>query len=69
MAVPKTKLSLSWRTTAFWDCEGHAMLIGYARVSTSDQDLALQVSALERAGCEWVLTDTISGSKFERPGP
>lgn len=44
------------------------MLIGYARVSTIDQDLSLQTGALEKAGCERVFTDTISGAKFERPG-
>lgn len=44
------------------------MLIGYARVSTADQDLGSQRLALEKAGCEKVFTDTISGAKFERPG-
>lgn len=44
------------------------MLIGYARVSTADQDLSLQTLALEKAGCGKVFTDTISGAKFERPG-
>ncbi len=44
------------------------MLVGYARVSTQDQTLDLQRDALEKAGCERVFTDTISGSKAERPG-
>lgn len=44
------------------------MQIGYARVSTADQDLTLQTAALEKAGCERIFTDTISGAKFERPG-
>ncbi len=44
------------------------MLVGYARVSTQEQTLDLQRDALEKAGCERVFTDTISGSKAERPG-
>jgi DNA invertase Pin-like site-specific DNA recombinase len=44
------------------------MLVGYARVSTQDQTLDLQRDALDKAGCERLFTDTISGSKAERPG-
>src|SRR3954452_2390630 len=44
------------------------MLIGYARVSTLDQTLALQQDALSAAGCEQLYTDTVSGSVTERPG-
>jgi DNA invertase Pin-like site-specific DNA recombinase len=44
------------------------MLIGYARVSTLDQTLALQQDALLQAGCEKLYTDTVSGSVTERPG-
>ena len=44
------------------------MLIGYARVSTQDQNLDLQIEALTRAGCKKVFDDKISGSRAERPG-
>ena len=44
------------------------MLIGYARISTDDQNLALQRDALAAAGCEKVYEDRISGARAERPG-
>jgi DNA invertase Pin-like site-specific DNA recombinase len=44
------------------------MKIGYARVSTMDQNLDLQIDALKKAGCEKIFTDVSTGSKSERPG-
>jgi DNA invertase Pin-like site-specific DNA recombinase len=44
------------------------MKIGYARVSTLDQDLGRQILALEQAGCKSIFTDKISGTKSSRPG-
>src|SRR3954465_198576 len=44
------------------------MLVGYARVSTSDQTLDLQRDGLTKAGCSRIFTDTASGSQAERKG-
>lgn len=44
------------------------MRIGYARVSTEDQNLDLQTLALEKARCDRLFTDKVSGSRAERPG-
>ena len=52
---------------AFSDC---ARLVGYARVSTQDQNLSLQIDALLRAGVskDLIFTDKVSGAKYQRPG-
>jgi DNA invertase Pin-like site-specific DNA recombinase len=46
----------------------YIMLIGYARVSTDDQDFALQEDALKKAGCKKVFYDKMSGAGSERKG-
>ncbi len=43
------------------------MKIGYARVSTDDQNLDLQIAALKKAGCRRIYTDRISGAATKRP--
>ena len=47
---------------------GGAMLVGYMRVSTAEQNLALQRDALEGAGCDRLYVDTCSGAVTDRPG-
>lgn len=44
------------------------MILGYARVSTTKQDLESQVKRLESAGATKMFTDIMSGRRFDRPG-
>jgi len=44
------------------------MLIGYARVSTHEQNLTLQTDALKKASCRKIIDDRVSGAGSDRPG-
>ena len=44
------------------------MKIGYARVSTLEQNLDLQRDALQKAGCDKIIVDQISGPAWRRSG-
>ena len=60
--VPKASVKKTAETTRKGD------ILGYARVSTADQDVAAQEDRLRQAGAIRVFVDVISGKQFERPG-
>jgi len=43
------------------------MRFGYARVSTQDQDISFQISALNAAGCERIFQEKVGGGRWSRP--
>jgi DNA invertase Pin-like site-specific DNA recombinase len=55
------------KRNAYIELLEHVMKIGYARVSTPEQSLALQLDALRKAGCRKVYEEIISGARVERP--
>src|ERR1700751_2956771 len=63
-AVPKVART---RSSDTGEITSKPMLIGYARVSTVDQTLALQGDALTEAGCAKIYTEQMSGAVTDRP--
>src|ERR1700752_5158401 len=55
------------RSSDVGDITSKPMLVGYARVSTVDQNLALQRDALTEAGCAKIFTEQMSGAVTDRP--
>ena len=43
------------------------MKYGYARVSTKDQNLELQIDTLEKYGCQKIYSEKVKGAKADRP--
>src|SRR6202453_5163118 len=54
-------------TRADGEIHGAGLKLGYARVSTLDQNLALQQDALKEAGCEHIYVEQMSGAVTDRP--
>jgi len=64
---PAAKKVTRARSSDAGDITAKPMLIGYARVSTVDQNLALQRDALTEAGCQKIFTEQMSGAVTDRP--
>ena len=54
------------RTTRFWE-EVESIIIGYARVSTIEQNLDRQIDAMKENGAEKIFTEKVTGRKSDRP--
>ena len=67
MSVPQTVWRIRSLSVGFVTFSPMSALLGYARVSTTDQDAALQIDASKKAGCYKVFVDQASGSLNERP--
>jgi predicted site-specific integrase-resolvase len=68
MLFSMNRLFHEFQEEKFRKPRGQSMLIGYARVSTQDQNLELQTEALAKAGCKKNFEDKVSGRRAERPG-
>lgn len=64
---PVAKKAARARSSDAGDITSKPMLIGYARVSTVDQNLALQRDALTEAGCAKIFPEQMSGAVADRP--
>src|SRR5438105_57959 len=51
-----------------WHTEERAMQVGYARVSTPDQNLSVQLEALQQNGCTKIFQEVARGTKADRQG-
>ena len=65
--MSETNVAQPALSQGFCDGSGMGHLLGYARVSTTDQHPQLQVDALELAGCYRVFTETAGGARTDRP--
>ena len=66
-STPHTRSPVEGTATECASLPGSGVLVGYARISTDEQNLALQLDALKRAACERIYTDIGSGSLKHRP--
>ena len=65
LTLPQTPFKTKLVVEGFW--KGLKMIIGYARVSTEDQHLDAQTSALEAIDAERIFAEKVSGTKKSRP--